>query len=353
MSGDPDSGAAPGVVTTETVGPEWASVVLGVVRAAFADRPVLDPPADALVETLDTIEARLRAHGGIVARLDDEPVGALILDPDHEGIVWLRRFGVVPGVQGRGVAGALITAAADAAAGRRGLGVFAREELPQTVGFWARQGFAEIDRHPPYVEMVRSLPQAYDAATAEEMRTIGRVLAERLEPGDLVVLSGGLGAGKTTFTQGLGEGLGVRGAVTSPTFVISRVHPSTAGGPPLVHVDAYRLDGLDELDDLDLDTAVEDAVTVVEWGSGVVEQLAESRLEVRIERSDTAPVATPADRPDPGEGIAAAGTGDDQDDEDEPLDPRVVRIQGYGPRWTFLARLPLQPPAPDQPGTAR
>ncbi len=345
MTGRPDrdrADAGPGVVTTETVGPERASVVLGVVLAAFADRPTLDPPADALGETLDTVEARLRAHGGIVARIDGEPVGALVLDPDHEGIVWLRRFGVVPGVQGRGVAGALIRAAAEAAAGRRGLGVFARQELPDTVAFWARQGFAEIDRHPPYVEMVRSLPQAYDAATAEEMRTIGRVLAGRLEPGDLVVLSGGLGAGKTTFTQGLGEGLGVRGAVTSPTFVISRVHPATGGGPPLVHVDAYRLDGLDELDDLDLDTAVEDAVTVVEWGTGVVEQLAESRLEVRIDRSATAPVAET--------GVHA---GEGQDEGDEPLDPRVVRIQGYGPRWTFLARLPLQPPAHGHPGAAR
>lgn len=343
------SGHGHGTVTTETVGPEWASVVLAVVRAAFADRPTLDPPADALVETLDTIEARLRAHGGIVARIDGEPVGALILDPDHEGIVWLRRFGVVPGVQGRGVAGALIAAAARSAAGRRGLGVFAREELPRTIDFWARQGFAEIDRHPPYVEMVRSLPQAYDAATADDMRALGRVLAGRLEPGDLVVLSGGLGAGKTTFTQGLGEGLGVRGGVTSPTFVISRVHPPRSEGPALVHVDAYRLGGLAELDDLDLDTSLDDAVTVVEWGAGVAEQLAESRLEVTIERAGDAPTDRPDRREDPDDPDHPGGDGEPE----EPLDPRVVRVQGYGPRWTFLARLPLQPAAPDRPGAAR
>ncbi len=154
--------------------------MLGVVRAAFADRPVLDPPADALGETLESIERRLRTAGGIVARLDGEAVGALLLDPDHEGIVWLRRFGVLPGNQGRGVAGALIDAAARASVGRRGLGVFAREELPSTVAFWARQGFAEIDRHPPYVEMVRSLPQEYAVATADEMRELARALATRL-----------------------------------------------------------------------------------------------------------------------------------------------------------------------------
>jgi len=123
------------------------------------------------------------------------------------------------------------------------------------------------------------------AGTAEETRAVGRRLAPLLRGGDLLVLSGDLGAGKTTFTQGLGAGLGVRGDVTSPTFVISRVHPSLVGGPALVHVDAYRLDGLPELDDLDLDTSLEEAVTVVEWGAGVAEALAEDRLEVDIRRA--------------------------------------------------------------------
>ena len=100
------------------------------------------------------------------------------------------------------------------------------------------------------------------------------------------MLTGSLGAGKTTFTQGLGAGLGVRGAVTSPTFVIARVHPSEVGGPALVHVDAYRLGGIDELDDLDLDTSLDQAVTVVEWGEGLAEGLSESRLEVNIVRGD-------------------------------------------------------------------
>ncbi|GAA0331984.1 tRNA (adenosine(37)-N6)-threonylcarbamoyltransferase complex ATPase subunit type 1 TsaE [Actinoallomurus spadix] len=135
--------------------------------------------------------------------------------------------------------------------------------------------------------------------TDEAMRELGRRLAAALRAGDLVVLSGPLGAGKTTLTQGLGEGLKVRGPITSPTFVIARVHPSLAGGPALVHVDAYRLGGLDEVDDLDLD--LQDAVTVVEWGEGMVEELSEDRLEVTIERGDT--------------------------------EERTVRITGVGGRW--------------------
>ena len=125
-----------------------------------------------------------------------------------------------------------------------------------------------------------------DVADGAAMQGFGQALAGRLQAGDLVVLSGGLGAGKTTLTQGIGAGLGVRGPVTSPTFVISRVHPSLVGGPPLVHVDAYRLGDAFEVDDLDLDTSLDDSVTVVEWGEGKVEGLAEDRLEIRIEVVD-------------------------------------------------------------------
>jgi tRNA threonylcarbamoyladenosine biosynthesis protein TsaE len=118
------------------------------------------------------------------------------------------------------------------------------------------------------------------------MRQVGRRLAALLRPGDLVLVSGPLGAGKTTLVQGVGEGLGVRGPVTSPTFVIARVHPSLRGGPALVHVDAYRLADGWEVDDLDLDASLDDAVTVVEWGEGKVEMLAADRLEVRVTRGD-------------------------------------------------------------------
>lgn len=110
----------------------------------------------------------------------------------------------------------------------------------------------------------------------------GRRLGRLLRAGDLVVLTGGLGAGKTTLTRGIGEGLGVRGPVTSPTFVIARVHPSLGDGPELVHADAYRLGGVGELDDLDLDAEIDEAVTVVEWGAGLAEGLAEDRLEVTL-----------------------------------------------------------------------
>ncbi|MFJ4689777.1 tRNA (adenosine(37)-N6)-threonylcarbamoyltransferase complex ATPase subunit type 1 TsaE [Streptomyces sp. NPDC088766] len=133
-------------------------------------------------------------------------------------------------------------------------------------------------RNPAETELTVTSP--------EQMRDLGRRLAELLRAGDLVMLSGELGAGKTTLTRGLGEGLGVRGAVTSPTFVIARVHPSLRGGPPLVHVDAYRLGGgLDEMEDLDLDVSLPESVVVVEWGEGKVEELTEERLQVRIHRA--------------------------------------------------------------------
>ncbi|HEY6278310.1 MAG TPA: tRNA (adenosine(37)-N6)-threonylcarbamoyltransferase complex ATPase subunit type 1 TsaE [Streptosporangiaceae bacterium] len=145
------------------------------------------------------------------------------------------------------------------------------------------------------------------------MRALGRRLAAVLRPGDLVLLSGPLGAGKTTLVQGIGEGLRVRGPVTSPTFVIARVHPPLASGPALVHADAYRLASPAEVDDLDLDTSLETSVTVVEWGGGLAEGLAADRLDVTI--------SLPAGAPD-----LAAAAGPD-------LRPRTVRLAGRGDRW--------------------
>jgi tRNA threonylcarbamoyladenosine biosynthesis protein TsaE len=123
-------------------------------------------------------------------------------------------------------------------------------------------------------------------ATVEDTRELGARLAAIARAGDLILLTGPLGAGKTALTQGIGTGLAVSGAVTSPTFVISRVH--RGGRLPLVHVDAYRLGGRLELDDLDLDASVEDSLTVVEWGEGVAEQLSDVCLEVRLDRADEA-----------------------------------------------------------------
>ena len=140
-----------------------------------------------------------------------------------------------------------------------------------------------------------------DIATAHDMQQLGQRLARVLTAGDLVVLAGSLGAGKTTLAQGIGRGLGVRGAITSPTFVIARVHPPLATGPALVHADAYRIDGPLEIDDLDLDASVDESVTLVEWGRGLVEGLAPDRLDIEITASDT--------------------------------DTRQVRITAHGPRW--------------------
>lgn len=146
-------------------------------------------------------------------------------------------------------------------------------------------------------------PAELRIATDGDMRDLGRRLAALLRAGDLVILAGPLGAGKTTLVQGIGDGLGVRGPVTSPTFVIARVHPAMTGsGPALVHADAYRLGSFSEVDDLDLDTDAGSAVTVVEWGTGLAEPLAEDRLEITIEP--------------------------DQDG-----DARTVRINGHGARW--------------------
>lgn len=147
------------------------------------------------------------------------------------------------------------------------------------------------------------------------MSELGRKLAALLRPGDLVMLTGELGAGKTTLTRGLGAGLGVRGAVTSPTFVIARVHPSLTSGPPLVHVDAYRLGGgLDEMEDLDLDVSLPESVVVVEWGDGKVEELSDDRLHVVIDR--------------------VVGNVGDMDPLAEGDDRREVTLTGIGGRWS-------------------
>jgi tRNA threonylcarbamoyl adenosine modification protein YjeE len=138
----------------------------------------------------------------------------------------------------------------------------------------------------------RSL-EIVDAAT---MEAFGRRLGAVLRAGDLVLLTGPLGAGKTTLTRGIGEGLGIRGPVQSPTFVLARTHPSLAGGAPLVHVDAYRLGSAAELDDLDLDFA--GSVVVAEWAAGLVDHEHDAWLEVVIERrTGEAPDDLEADEP--------------------------------------------------------
>ena len=144
----------------------------------------------------------------------------------------------------------------------------------------------------------------------DQMHELGLELGKALRAGDVLVLTGPLGAGKTTLTRGIGEGLGVRGPVTSPTFVLARTHPSLVDGPPLVHVDAYRLNSAVELDDLDIDFA--HSVVVVEWGAGMLDGIVDSWLDVIIERP---------------EGANAGELGD------ELIEPRTVTLTGHGERW--------------------
>ncbi|WP_378148759.1 tRNA (adenosine(37)-N6)-threonylcarbamoyltransferase complex ATPase subunit type 1 TsaE [Cnuibacter sp. UC19_7] len=145
------------------------------------------------------------------------------------------------------------------------------------------------------------------------MEALGGSLSRTLRAGDVLVLSGDLGAGKTTFTRGLGEALGVRGPVTSPTFVLARTHPNLGDGPALVHVDAYRLDSALELDDLDIDFPR--SIVVVEWGEGLIEALAESYLAVRIDRPH------------------GAASGSTPIEGEEPIEPRTVTVRRVGSRW--------------------
>ncbi|HEX6876750.1 MAG TPA: tRNA (adenosine(37)-N6)-threonylcarbamoyltransferase complex ATPase subunit type 1 TsaE [Nocardioidaceae bacterium] len=301
--------ALPGALTVHDVGPERAAEVVAVIHAAFGARPVLEPPATATDETVESVAGALAAHRGLLALAGEAPVGAMLLEPDGR-LLRMRRVSVHPEAQSSGVAGALVGAAERIAAaeGYDGLVLGARAELPATIDFWRHLGYDELDREGTWITMAKALPVQVEATRADDTRELGERLAAVLREGDLVILSGDLGAGKTTFTQGLGEGLKVRGQVTSPTFVISRVHPSLAGGPALVHVDAYRIGGIEELDDLDLDTSLDDAVTVVEWGEGVAEGLADTRLEVTITRA----------------------RGDDPHDE---TDPRHVRFTPVGARW--------------------
>jgi tRNA threonylcarbamoyladenosine biosynthesis protein TsaE len=182
--------------------------------------------------------------------------------------------------------------------------------------------------------------QTLKVSTAEQTHALGAALAELLRAGDLLVLTGELGAGKTTFTQGLGEGLGVREGIISPTFVLVRIHPNLPdgprpGGPDLVHVDAYRLGSASEIDDIDLENTLDSSVTVVEWGRDRVEHLSESRLEVELHRSLGGAAAAHAaggsaapDAEAPPYAEAVLDFGAEDDDE-----PRTIIIRGFGPRW--------------------
>jgi tRNA threonylcarbamoyladenosine biosynthesis protein TsaE len=288
-----------------------AAAMVEVIHAAFGARPPLDPPSTAIDETVESVVASLGRGGGIFAAVAGRPAGVILVQPDRAGNASFQRVSVHPDFQRHGIASAMVTAAEELAAtmGHQRVELFARSEFAELIAFWQHRGFT-LDRPAPNgVILVRDLPVAVRVPTAAAMRRLGRRLATVLRSGDVIIASGELGAGKTTLTQGIGQGLGASGPIISPTFVLSRIHHSADDAPALVHVDAYRLGTASELDDLDLDATVPTAVTVVEWGRGVAEGLAESRLEIDL----WTPVAD--------------GGSVDGDHE------RIVTLQGIGPRW--------------------
>lgn len=285
--------------------PEDSQALLGVIREAFSARAPVDPPAAALAEDEDTIRAALAEGFGVLAEIDGRPVAGLLVRLDGD-LATLRRVSVLPAASGAGVARTMVEAAALAAvdAGATRVELLARREFPDLIAWWQKLGFQILRPAELGFVLGRPLPVALDIPTAEAMQNLGRRLATMLRPGDVIVANGDLGAGKTTLTQGIGEGLGIEGPVISHTFVISRVHPNAGDGPALVHVDAYRLGSPSELNDIDLDATLADAVTLVEWGRGVAEWLSADRLEIDIVRSD-----------DPSD------------------DTRTVYLTGLGARW--------------------
>jgi tRNA threonylcarbamoyladenosine biosynthesis protein TsaE len=295
-----------------------ASGMVEVIHAAFGARPPLDPPSTAILETAQTVAASLLRGGGIYANVAGRPAGAILVTADPSGAASFQRVSVHPEFQRHGIASAMVDAAEELAAtlGCDRVELFARGEFAELVAFWQHRGF-RVDREALHgVILVKPVPAMVQIPTGEAMRQLGARLAKLLQAGDLVIATGDLGAGKTTLTQGIGRGLGSVGPVISPTFVLSRVHPSTTGRPTLVHVDAYRLSSPAELDDLDLDATVPDSVTVVEWGAGLADGLSEHRLEIELRTVPT-----------------AVTDGDS---------PRRVLLRGIGARWRDVDLRALQ-----------
>ncbi|WP_415104576.1 tRNA (adenosine(37)-N6)-threonylcarbamoyltransferase complex ATPase subunit type 1 TsaE [Propioniciclava sp.] len=289
---------------------EDAPAILAIVHRAFTARPVVGDKPEALSDDLRSVEARLEYGHGYLTLLDGEPI-AVVMVARQRGALRLGRVGVLPEYRQLGVASFVIGVVLEdlAARGEERVQLLARQEFPALQAWWEKHGFvAQGIVEGNCVVMARALPVAIEVPDADAMRALGARLAHLLRAGDLIIASGDLGAGKTTLTQGIGAGLDVDGPVISPTFVLARVHPTRTDGPALVHVDAYRLGGFAELDDLGLDDSMEGAVTLVEWGTGVAEALASDRLEIDIRR------------------------GIDPDDE-----TRWVFLTPIGPRWNRVA----------------
>lgn len=282
-----------------------AEALHSVIREAFAARPPVDPPAAALSDTVESVRDAIEAGYGILLERDGAPIAGLLVAADGD-TAKLCRVSVVPGAAGSGVGFQMVSATLIALAdlGFRQVEAAARHEFPHNIAWWERAGFVQCRPTENGVVLARALPVAVQVPDADAMRRLGRQLARVLRAGDVIVATGELGAGKTTLAQGIGEGLDVDGPVISPTFVLSRIHPSRGSGPGLVHVDAYRLSSAEELADIDLQSTLATSVTLVEWGAGLAEWLSDEPLAIDIQRSD-----------DP------AG------------DQRTVYLAGIGQRW--------------------
>jgi tRNA threonylcarbamoyladenosine biosynthesis protein TsaE len=291
--------------------PQDAAAMVEVIHSAFSARPPLDPPSTAITETAESLAASLRRGSGVFARVGSRPAGVIMVLPGVEAVATFSRVSVHPDLQRHGIASAMVAAAEELAAiqGFQQVELFTRVEFPEFLAFWQHRGFVVSRVVPHGVILAKPLPLAIKVPTREAMLRLGERLAQLLERGDVIIAGGDLGAGKTTLTQGIGRALGSEGPIISPTFVLSRIHPSAIGRPTLMHVDAYRLSSSYELDDLDLDAAVADSITVVEWGQGIAEGLAEDRLEIDIWTS-------PAD---------VSAVSDDSE--------RVVMFRTVGARW--------------------
>jgi tRNA threonylcarbamoyladenosine biosynthesis protein TsaE len=295
--------------------PEHAAGMVEVIHAAFGARPPLKPPSTADAETEASVVAALAAGTGVYAEVDGRPAGAIIIArTDGSPAATLRRVSVHPDFQRHGIASAMVEESKLLAAqlGCTRVELFARIEFPELIGYWQHRGFTVIADAPHGVILGRAVPRLVTVPTADEMHALGARIARSLQGGDVIIASGDLGAGKTTLTQGIGHGLGVKEPVISPTFVLSRIHPGDELHPDLVHVDAYRLSDSAELEDLDLVESMDRSVTVVEWGEGLAEVLSPDRLEIMVLRS-----ADPTD------------------------DTRTVLISGVGDRWSEVDLDPI------------
>ena len=272
-----------------------APAIAALTTAVFA-APDLSTSSRAAADGVEVVAADLHDRRVLVAVDRGVIVGVVRVRPDGRSR-WLRQLAVDPAHRRRGVAAALVQAAVVPGLVSLHAGVLHGDRAGARV--CTRLGFERADGHDGWDTYSRPLPRAIP--TAADMRQCGRKLAAVLRPGDLVLLTGPLGAGKTTLAQGIGAGLGVVERLTSPTFVLAREHQ---GRVPVVHVDAYRVGSALEFDDLDLDTPAEAAVMLVEWGEGLAEGVAAGHLRVTLARSER---------------------GDDE--------LRTVTLCGVGPAW--------------------